>query len=156
MPHHGVTNTRIVTHLPLIVPDHIAGITISRWKKFLPEEVAVAQMLGSHIALAHIHAQRFTALLGLQSTQRPAVEIAPMASPKSLQREGITNREAEVLHWIVQGKRDSEISIILGASVRTIHKHVQHLLEKLGVETRLAAARAVLRWLGSRVPGTPQ
>jgi DNA-binding CsgD family transcriptional regulator len=133
--YHDVFHPLGVRHqivLPLFVPDHVAGITISRWRKFQAEEVAFAQMLASHIALAHVHAQRFTALLRLQK------QLAP--TPTTLRRDGITKREAEVLHWIVQGKRDSEISVILGASVRTIHKHVQRLLEKLGVETRTAAA----------------
>lgn len=52
----------------------------------------------------------------------------------------ITIREAQVLHWVIQGKRDAEIAAILGISVRTIHKHVQRLLKKLQVETRTAAA----------------
>jgi hypothetical protein len=38
-----------------------------------------------------------------------------------------------------EGKRDSEIAVILGLSSRTVEKHVGHILEKLGVETRTAA-----------------
>lgn len=53
---------------------------------------------------------------------------------------GITTREAQVLQWIIQGKRDAEIAAILDVSVRTIHKHVQRILKKLHVETRTAAA----------------
>lgn len=52
----------------------------------------------------------------------------------------ITPRETQVLHWLIQGKRDAEIATILGVSVRTIHKHVQRLLKKLHAETRTAAA----------------
>lgn len=52
----------------------------------------------------------------------------------------ITTREAQVLQWIIQGKRDAEIAAILEVSVRTIHKHVQRILKKLQVETRTAAA----------------
>lgn len=118
--------------LPLFVPDHVAGITISRWKKFGQEEVAIVQLLSSHIATAHVQAQRISALMGLQSPAAPL--------PEAKQAHGITDREAEVLHWLIQGKRDSEIATILGASVRTIHKHVQRLLQKLHVETRTAAA----------------
>jgi DNA-binding CsgD family transcriptional regulator len=43
------------------------------------------------------------------------------------------------MHWVIEGKRDREIAIILGLSPRTVEKHVCHILEKLGVETRTAA-----------------
>jgi DNA-binding CsgD family transcriptional regulator len=53
---------------------------------------------------------------------------------------GLTGREAEVLTWIARGKRNYEIGVILGAKRRTISKHVEHILSKLNVETRTAAA----------------
>ena len=56
----------------------------------------------------------------------------------------LTPRENEVLGWLAEGKRDAEIGAILGTSVRTIHKHVQRIFAKLGVETRTAAARLAL------------
>jgi DNA-binding CsgD family transcriptional regulator len=52
----------------------------------------------------------------------------------------LTNRESEVLHWIIMGKTDKSISEILGPSPRTINKHIEHIFIKLGVETRTAAA----------------
>ncbi|MCB1901760.1 MAG: DNA-binding response regulator, partial [Rhodocyclaceae bacterium] len=33
-----------------------------------------------------------------------------------------------------------DIGEILGTSPRTVHKHLEHVFEKLGVETRTAAA----------------
>lgn len=56
---------------------------------------------------------------------------------------GLTAREAEVLHWIGEGKSNPEIALILSISCRTVHKHVEHILAKLGVETRFAAVREV-------------
>ena len=53
----------------------------------------------------------------------------------------LTPREKEVLHWVIQGKTNQEIAIILGIATGTVAKHVEHLLRKLGVETRTAAAR---------------
>ena len=52
----------------------------------------------------------------------------------------LTLREGEVLEWIAAGKRNGEIAAILECSARTIEKHVQHILEKLGVETRTGAS----------------
>jgi Response regulator containing a CheY-like receiver domain and an HTH DNA-binding domain len=53
---------------------------------------------------------------------------------------GLTEREAEVLRWVARGKTDPEIAIILGTRPRTIEKHVEHILAKLGVENRTTAA----------------
>jgi len=52
----------------------------------------------------------------------------------------LTAREAEVLYWVVQGKTNRDIGDILGTSPRTVHKHLEHVFEKLGVETRTSAA----------------
>jgi CheY-like chemotaxis protein/DNA-binding CsgD family transcriptional regulator len=52
----------------------------------------------------------------------------------------LTQREAEVLHWVIQGKTNRDIGDILGMSPRTVNKHLEHVFEKLGVETRTAAA----------------
>ncbi len=53
---------------------------------------------------------------------------------------GLTAREAEVLYWVVKGKTNRDIGDILGTSPRTVHKHLEHVFGKLGVETRTAAA----------------
>jgi DNA-binding CsgD family transcriptional regulator len=55
----------------------------------------------------------------------------------------LTPREHDVLHWLAAGKTDRDIGAILAISPRTVHKHLQRIYEKLGVETRTAAvARA--------------
>ena len=63
---------------------------------------------------------------------------------------GLTPRVAEVLLWVAQGKTNSDIASILGVSESTVKKHVQEIFEKLGVETRSAAALRALEILGSR------
>ncbi|MGD9500256.1 MAG: response regulator transcription factor [Halothiobacillus sp.] len=42
------------------------------------------------------------------------------------------------------GKTNKEIGEILQISPRTVNKHLEHVFEKLGVETRTAAAALVL------------
>ena len=58
--------------------------------------------------------------------------------------ERLTDREREVLRWLAGGKTDRDIGDILGISPRTVHKHLQRIYEKLGVETRTAAVVRVL------------
>ncbi len=52
----------------------------------------------------------------------------------------LTMREAEVLHWLVKGKTTRDIGDILNTSPRTVNKQLESIFEKLGVETRTAAA----------------
>lgn len=56
----------------------------------------------------------------------------------------LTQREAEVLLWLSRGKTNRDIGEILGMKPRTVNKHLEHIFEKLGVETRTAAAAAAL------------
>ncbi|HJV96593.1 MAG TPA: helix-turn-helix transcriptional regulator [Albitalea sp.] len=55
----------------------------------------------------------------------------------------LTPRERGVLQWVAAGKTDRDIAAILGISPRTVHKHLQRIYEKLGVETRTAAVMRV-------------
>ena len=57
----------------------------------------------------------------------------------------LTPREAEVLSWLAKGKTNRDIGEILGMSPRTVNKHLEHVYEKLGVETRAAAAALAMR-----------
>ena len=58
--------------------------------------------------------------------------------PASAEPRPLTKREVEVVEWIAAGKRNREIGKILECSSRTVQKHVQHILEKLHLETRIA------------------
>ena len=65
-----------------------------------------------------------------------------------LARAALTPREAEVLSWIAKGKTNRDVGEILGMSPRTVNKHLEHVFEKLGVETRAAAAALASGQLG--------
>jgi DNA-binding response OmpR family regulator len=59
----------------------------------------------------------------------------------------LTPRETEVLSWLAKGKTNRDIADILGMSPRTVNKHLEHIFEKLGVETRSAATAVAGRLL---------
>lgn len=63
----------------------------------------------------------------------PATISAPPATC------GLSPRELEVLDWVAAGKSDAQAAAILGISVRTVQKHLEHAYVKLGVEGRTAA-----------------
>jgi DNA-binding NarL/FixJ family response regulator len=54
--------------------------------------------------------------------------------------DGLTPRESRVAFWLACGKTNREIGLILEVRSRTVEKHVEHILTKLGVENRVAAA----------------
>ena len=62
----------------------------------------------------------------------------------------LTPREAEVLFWVGKGKTSRDIGEILGTSPRTVNKHLEHVFEKLGVETRTAAANVAMARIGGQ------
>jgi DNA-binding CsgD family transcriptional regulator len=68
---------------------------------------------------------------------------------------GLTGREAEIACWMAQGKTNFEIAVILAIARRTVEKHVEHVLAKLGVENRVAAAVRIHDGLGAPVDSGP-
>jgi len=70
--------------------------------------------------------------------------------PTDPESRPLTKRELEVVEWIAAGKRNAEIGKILGCSSRTVQKHVQHILEKLHLETRIAVC---IWWYEHRLAG---
>jgi DNA-binding NarL/FixJ family response regulator len=70
------------------------------------------------------------------------------APASRLATASLTPRETEVLSWIAKGKTNRDVAEILGMSPRTVNKHLEHVFEKLGVETRAAAAALASRELG--------
>ncbi|OYU81925.1 MAG: DNA-binding response regulator, partial [Burkholderiales bacterium PBB5] len=69
-------------------------------------------------------------------------------APSRLATAALTPRETEVLSWVAKGKTNRDVGEILGLSPRTVNKHLEHVFEKLGVETRAAAAALASRELG--------
>lgn len=75
------------------------------------------------------------------------VQPAGAAALSRLATASLTPRETEVLSWIAKGKTNRDVGEILGLSPRTVNKHLEHVFEKLGVETRAAAAALASREL---------
>ena len=85
-----------------------------------------------------------------RSQQQLKREFNPdFSSFEPLLKLGLTPRAAESLLWLAQGKTNSDIATILGITESTVKKHVQEIFEKLGVETRGAAAVRALELLNA-------
>ncbi len=70
-------------------------------------------------------------------------------APRALESLGLSRRQAEVLAWLAEGKANPEIASILAISPHTVARHVEAIFERLGVQTRTAAAAAAF----AHVPG---
>ena len=72
------------------------------------------------------------------------------SSPAPLRALGLTERKAEVLLWVSQGKSNADIGIILGMSEKTVKQHLGSVFQKIGVEGRNAATVRALEVLSAR------
>jgi DNA-binding NarL/FixJ family response regulator len=77
-----------------------------------------------------------------------SLQSAGAAAASRLATAALTPRETEVLSWVAKGKTNRDVGDILGLSPRTVNKHLEHVFEKLGVETRAAATALAGRGLG--------
>lgn len=73
-------------------------------------------------------------------------------SDHDLEKIGLSPREAEVMRWVMEGKTNEEIGVILGITRTTVRTHLQNVFPKLGVENRLSAVQAIRRSVSQGVP----
>jgi len=93
-------------------------------------------------ALAEIAAR-----LDAEKSGHPA-RAAGDVTAESLRGLGLRPRECDVLHWVVRGKSNEEIGIILGCSTETVKSHLKRIYTQLDVTNRTAAAASALSRLG--------
>jgi DNA-binding CsgD family transcriptional regulator len=116
--------------VPMASKEGLAGLSLtSAGRDFTERDRLMLNLLRPHIDQAQRNA-------GLASA-RLATRARPLAAYH------LTPRETEVARWVSEGKTNPEIAIILQARPRTIEKHMEKILEKLGVENRTAAATKI-------------
>lgn len=117
----------------------LGGLTINRQgRDYRVEDVSLAAILAPQIATA------FEVAIMLRKLA-PEMRLQEELDHTHLRRLGLSRREAEVMVWLVEAKRDAEIAVILGCSVRTVQQHVRAILGKLRVENRTAAVAHAVR-----------
>jgi DNA-binding CsgD family transcriptional regulator len=132
--------------LPNVASMGMAGIVVSRSERdFSERDLAILGYLRSPLGLA------LSRLLLEEHRRKRTKEQSTNLSPACLEAAfaNLTKREAEVLFWIAEGKRDWELASILGIRPATATTHVRNLLAKLGAESRLAAAMLAVAALSS-------
>jgi DNA-binding CsgD family transcriptional regulator len=102
-----------------------------RISPFTARDRARIALLAPHVA----------GLWQLAHAEPPPPPIAVRATAR------LTQRETEVMRWLACGKTDADIASLLAISPRTVHKHLEHIYDKLGVETRTAAVMRAVPWV---------
>ncbi|MFY7777747.1 MAG: response regulator transcription factor [Elstera sp.] len=74
----------------------------------------------------------------IEIVKRRLSRAAP--APVAAGSHELTDREIETLTWVARGKSSSEIAEMLGISERTVNFHVENVMRKLDVVSRVQAA----------------
>lgn len=98
---------------PVVSPELLGKLVTAFQSQGAPEPAAVAE--------------------GAQGTPAAAASVSPSPSP-------LSPREEEVLREIAQGASNKEIARRLDIAETTVKIHVQHILRKLGLSSRVQAA----------------
>jgi DNA-binding CsgD family transcriptional regulator len=105
------------------------------------------QAYHNSIALTEIHARRTHPNCRCsKSADAGTTEPFPDESIRAL---GLTKREFEVLCWLAKDKSNGEIAKLLKCSLSTVKKHLEHIYEKLEVQSRTAAVMRLLSQSGA-------
>jgi DNA-binding CsgD family transcriptional regulator len=99
---------------------------------FDDEDRSLFESLRPHLTAARENAIRFSAALSTPS--RPAERTAKDALAR------LTERQLGILAQLATGSTNNQIANALDISAGTVRKHLEHILQRLSVPTRTAAA----------------
>ena len=152
--------------LDLHLPD-MSGVEVARQVHTIFPEVAVLVLTG-HDEVGYVHVLLQMGIRGyLRKTVRGEEIVAAVRAVASgkqiLISESLpdamkigpgtfTGRELQILRQLTAGRRNGEISVELGVTVKTVEYHITHLLAKLGVCSRAEAVRQAQQ-RGMLLPG---
>jgi DNA-binding CsgD family transcriptional regulator len=110
---------------------HPAGVSIDRGSRAFDEhDRYLLGRLRPHLMAARNNAIHFSKALSARSTE-------PSGS-NALDR--LTGRQREILNQLSRGSTNAQIATALDISADTVRKHVENILQRLGLPTRTAAA----------------
>jgi DNA-binding CsgD family transcriptional regulator len=127
---------------------------VKSWMRGQLAKIAEQRAIGSPFQPLKVGSgqQQLTVRLVLDPLEPPMLiltETRETITIEALRQFGLTPRETEVLYWLVQGKTNSEIGLVLGTSEGTIRKHVERILLHFGTHNRTATVLHVVEQLQS-------
>jgi DNA-binding CsgD family transcriptional regulator len=114
---------------------------------FTHRDRAVLDVLAPHLSQAVTRRER---VASLTAAVRTAVRLAEQVEDAALRLDALTPRERAVVENLTSGATDREIGRLLGIGHRTVHKHLEGIYRKLGVNNRGSVVAALLGHRGAR------
>jgi DNA-binding CsgD family transcriptional regulator len=118
----------------------LIGLPMNRsGSDFDDRDMAVLAAL-QRLARPVLRRKRAEHLVGLMD----AADLTPEFC-RNLMGHGLSERQAEVVFWMLKGKSNGDIGAILGIGAQTVRHHSMAIFARLGVDGRLALQRRVLQ-----------
>jgi DNA-binding CsgD family transcriptional regulator len=134
---------QLSTTLRVVPGEVVIGLALDRDATFGALEHRLLSALRPHLVVAYENSLRYSEALAGRGADQEFADRAAAALSR------LTDRQHQILGLIAEGRTNAQIAQEIQVRVGTVKKHVEHILERLGTETRLGAARL---YLG----GTPQ
>jgi DNA-binding CsgD family transcriptional regulator len=142
MAGHGFAHSMIV---PLLDGPRLVGtVNLARAHgrpPFGPADSRIALELAAFSAIALRNARRSAATTPTQAHPGIVRHVPTAAQTPCGDQSVLTAREREVLRLVAAGLRNHEIAGELTVTVHTVKQHLKHVYAKLGVRSRVEAAR---------------
>jgi DNA-binding CsgD family transcriptional regulator len=130
---HSIMHRFFDLHSTSSLPDEISQWLARDRGRTSPAELVLYRSDGRRLIVHRAPAPSGDLLLLSEQPKRPL----------DTHKLGLTAREAEVLALVREGLATKRIASAIGISPRTVDKHIQHALDKLGVRTRMQAVALI-------------
>lgn len=135
---------QLSTTLPTAPGTDVIGVALNRGRPgFNEADRTLLDLLRPHILIAYTNAVRYSNALATSAD-------SPHATTASAALERLTDRHREVLRLVSLGHTNQQIARELDISIGTAKKHLEHILDRLHLHNRLAAATL---YLAAHPPG---
>jgi DNA-binding CsgD family transcriptional regulator len=124
-------------------------LTLTERDRWLLDSIRPHLVQAYHNSIAFTEIQTRRARPDCSCGERADAGVAELSTDESIRALGLTKREFEVLCWLAKDKSNGEIARLLKCSLSTVKKHLEHIYEKLDVQTRTAAVMRLLSQSGS-------
>jgi DNA-binding NarL/FixJ family response regulator len=129
----------------LVRSPHAKRVVVYTWN-FHPDLIDSARRRGAHGYLSKaLPARELVAALEAVHAGESVISDAPRPARPALgldwpgRREGLTDREAEILALITQGRSNAEVAALTFLSPNTIKSYIRTLYRKIGAASRTQA-----------------
>jgi NarL family two-component system response regulator LiaR len=141
----GVTATRLIREKH--PSTQVIALTSFQEDDLVPRALQAGAIgyLMKNISANELTAAIRSAHVGKMTLSSEAAQALLHAKEQTKEMEEFTEREHEVLKWMVEGLNNAEIAERMVVSLSTVKFHISNVLMKLGVDNRVAAVAVALQ-----------